>query len=164
MKGKMLTIKKAAEITRLPPKTLRYYEEVGLIPRIERTSSGYRSFSESDLRRLHMIRRTRLLGLGLPEIKEMLQYAEGEECGPFQRRMLQLVQDKLEDIDVRIRDLDQAREDLLEVKNVLADVHRQEHPEGHVVMECVDCRCFGEPVELHIKGGKESNLTGLRQS
>ncbi|MFQ6028239.1 MAG: MerR family transcriptional regulator [Dehalococcoidia bacterium] len=149
-----LTIKQAATATRLDAKTIRYYEEIGLIPPIARNPSRYRVFSEKDLRRLHMIRRTRLLGLSLPEIKEVLRYAEGEECGPFQRRMLDLVQKRLEEITERIRDLEQAREDLVEVKKVLAEVHLQEHPEGHVVMECVDCRCFGEPVELVLPGAK----------
>ena len=148
MKRELVTIKEAAEITRLPPKTIRYYEEAGVVPPPPRNGSGYRTYTDSDLRRLHMVRRARLLDLSLSEITEMLQYAGGEECGPFQRRMLDLVQEKLEDIDRRIHDLGQVKGDLLEVKKALAEAHLQEHPDGHVVMECVDCRCFGEPIEL----------------
>ena len=148
MKRELVTIKEAAEITRLPPKTIRYYEEAGVVPPPQRSGSGYRIYTDNDLRCLHMVRRARLLDLSLPQIKELLGYAAGEPCGPFQRRLIELVQEKLGDIDQRIHDLEQVRDDLLDVKKALAGVHLQEHGDDHVVMECVDCRCFGEPLEL----------------
>ena len=150
-------IKEAAEITRLPPKTIRYYEEAGVIPPPQRTDSRYRIYTDSDLRRLHMVRRARLLDLSLSQIRELLGYAEGEPCGPFQRRLIDLVQEKLGDIDRRFRDLEQVRNDLLDVKNTLASAHRQEHQEDHPVIECVDCRCFGEPLEFVMDEDRKNN-------
>ena len=161
VKTRGVTIKEAAEITRLPPKTIRYYEQTGVVPPPQRTDSGYRIYADGDLRRLHMVRRARLLDLSLPEIKELLGYAAGEPCGPFQRRVIELVQDKLGDVDRRIRDLEQVRDDLLEVKKAQASAHRQEHGDDHVVMECVDCRCLGEPLEL-VLSAKDMGKIKLR--
>lgn len=152
MEARGITIKEAGEVTRLPPKTIRYYEEAGVIPPPQRTDSRYRVYSDQDLRRLHMVRRARLLDMSLAQIKDLLRYAEGEPCGPFQRRLVELVREKLEEVNRRIHDLEQVREDLLEVKKALAGAHLQEHGDDHVVMECVDCRCFGEPLELVING------------
>jgi MerR family mercuric resistance operon transcriptional regulator len=53
--------------------TMRYYERIGLLPKPQRTRSGYRSYSEDDVRRLRFITRGRELGFSLEEIRSLLQ-------------------------------------------------------------------------------------------
>ena len=53
----------------LSVKTLRYYEDLGLLPAIARSEGGYRLFAEESLRRLEFIRRLKALGLSLEEIQ-----------------------------------------------------------------------------------------------
>lgn len=69
----LLQIGEAAERTQLTQRTLRYYEEKGLLPAPSRMDGGFRLYSESDLERLERIKTLKdLLGFSLAEIKEML--------------------------------------------------------------------------------------------
>ena len=61
-----LTIGQLAELTRVPTKTIRYYEQSGILPTPRRSDSNYRLYSETDVRRLELIRRARLLDMTLP--------------------------------------------------------------------------------------------------
>lgn len=56
----------------LNPKTIRYYQEIGLLPRAHRSESGYRLYDELDAERLNFIRRAKTLGLSLDEIRDIL--------------------------------------------------------------------------------------------
>jgi DNA-binding transcriptional MerR regulator len=61
-----------AEHFGLNPKTIRCYEEIGLLPRVERSESGYRLYDERDARRLGIIRRAKTLGLSLDAFRTEL--------------------------------------------------------------------------------------------
>ena len=52
--------------------TIRYYERIGLMPRPERTDSGYRVYREKEVDRLRFISRGRELGFSLEEIRSLL--------------------------------------------------------------------------------------------
>jgi MerR family copper efflux transcriptional regulator len=56
----------------VPAKTIRYYEEVGLIRPAERTSNGYRAYSPTDLHILRFVQRARSLGFTMKECKQLL--------------------------------------------------------------------------------------------
>ena len=72
------TIEQVATRTGLTKRTLRYYEEVGLLPPTDRTEGNYRRYSEADVQRLERIKELRdLLGFSLNDIRELL-YAEDE--------------------------------------------------------------------------------------
>ena len=61
-----------AERTALSLRTIRHYDEVGLLHPSARTDGGFRVYSEDDYDRLLLIRQARSLGFGLEEIAEML--------------------------------------------------------------------------------------------
>jgi MerR family copper efflux transcriptional regulator len=61
-----------AEMTGVSAKMVRHYESLGLLPRITRTDSGYRQYSEADVHTLHFIKRSRDLGFSMAEIAELV--------------------------------------------------------------------------------------------
>ena len=72
------TIEQVAAHTGLTKRTLRYYEELGLLPPTDRTEGNYRRYSEEDIQRLEHIKKLRdLLGFSLADIREILN-AEDE--------------------------------------------------------------------------------------
>lgn len=74
-----LRIGELAERLGLNPRTIRYYESIGLLPRAERTPSGYRLYGETDEERLRFIRAAQGIGLALDEIKEVLDFKDRDE-------------------------------------------------------------------------------------
>lgn len=94
----------------LNPKTIRYYEEIGLLPPAERTTSGYRRYSERDAERLAFIRRAKALDLSLDEIRGILTAQTGGEppCG----QVLALIARHIAEIDARIHELRTFRAEL----------------------------------------------------
>src|SRR5438093_10460403 len=68
------TIEQVSARTGLTKRTLRYYEEVGLLPPTDRTEGNYRRYTESDIQRLERIKKLRdLLGFSLTDIREILE-------------------------------------------------------------------------------------------
>lgn len=139
-----LTVGILAKKTGIPPKTIRYYESIGLIPQATRTTSRYRVYSKEDVRRLELIRRTKLLDLSLSDIGELVQWAAGESCNTFQGHLLGLVTGKLEEVDRKIQDLILFKKELEQLEKSLSQGENREEKDDHAVMECPSCRCFGE--------------------
>lgn len=93
----------AAKQVGMTPKTIRYYEGLGLLSEPERTESGYRLYSDADLERLGFIKGGKALGLSLSEIKEILEaWNEGDSpCG----HVSALLDSKIGDLDRRIAEM-----------------------------------------------------------
>jgi MerR family transcriptional regulator, repressor of the yfmOP operon len=73
-------IEQVAARTGLTKRTLRYYEEIGLLPAPTRTEGGYRLYTEADVQQLERIKRLKdLLGFSLAEIREMADAEEQRE-------------------------------------------------------------------------------------
>lgn len=107
----LLKIGEVAAESGLPVKTVRYYEETGLlVPMVERSETGYRLFQPQVLNRLAFIRRSQALGLTLQEIQQILAvHDQGQlPCGDV-RQHLEL---KLEAIDQQIHSLETLRTEL----------------------------------------------------
>jgi Cu(I)-responsive transcriptional regulator len=67
-----VTIGEAAARSGLAPKTIRFYEESGIIKPATRGENRYRGYSESDVQALHFIRRARALGFSLKDVAALL--------------------------------------------------------------------------------------------
>ncbi|HEY9616715.1 MAG TPA: heavy metal-responsive transcriptional regulator [Microcoleaceae cyanobacterium] len=92
----LLKIGEVAAASGLPIKTIRYYEEIGLLtPTVRRSEAGYRLFSDTVLNRLAFIRRVQGLGLSLAEIGEILQVHDRGEvpCGEVKSHLELKLQD-----------------------------------------------------------------------
>ena len=93
--------------TGIAPPTIRYYEEVGLLKRPARASSGYRAYSSKTVDELLFIKKAQQLGFSLDEITEILQLSRSgrKPCD----RVLALSHKHLDAVDQRIRDLQRFR-------------------------------------------------------
>ena len=94
----------------IPIKTIRYYEEIGLLESSGRTEGGFRLFAADVLNRLSFIKRSQGLGLSLSEIKEILSIHDQGEL-PCDHVKIKL-QDKIAEIDHQIQQLLTLRSDL----------------------------------------------------
>lgn len=114
-----LTIGQAANHTGLSVKAIRFYERIGLIPAPERDlSSGYRRYSESDVKRLALIRRAKLLGLRLSQIKQIVEVLkhDGCNCKRLEPQLENIVDDQLEELERKLQDLTMLKKELQELK------------------------------------------------
>ena len=108
-----MRIGQVAEKLSLNPKTIRYYEEIGLLPEPNRTSSGYRQYAAQDVERIDFIRMARTLELSLDEIGEVLSFREEDEAPcPY---VLHLIGEKIEQVERKIEDLRELRRELREL-------------------------------------------------
>jgi MerR family transcriptional regulator, repressor of the yfmOP operon len=95
-------IGEVAERTGLTPRTIRYYEEIGLLPSAERRKGEHRLYDDADVERLQELKRLRdLLNLSLDELKQLV---EAEEARAAIRRRLKATDSDAE----RLRLLDEA--------------------------------------------------------
>lgn len=67
-----MNIGEAAHASGISTKMIRYYEQIGLIPKASRTGGGYRVYKNSEVDMLRFIKRARNLGFSMPEIGELL--------------------------------------------------------------------------------------------
>ncbi|MGD2183302.1 heavy metal-responsive transcriptional regulator [Lusitaniella coriacea] len=114
--GEILKIGRVAKDSGLPVKTIRYYEELGLLaPSVRRSESGYRLFMPQVFARLAFIKRAQSLGLSLREIGDILAVHDRGElpCGTLKALLLQ----KLEALTEQIESLEILK---LELQGILS--------------------------------------------
>ena len=98
-----MRIGELAAATGATTKTLRFYEESGLLPQTERAANGYRDYGPEALSRLDFIRRGRAAGLTLAQIREVIEIRETGDAPCH--HVHQLLTERLADIDRQIADL-----------------------------------------------------------
>jgi DNA-binding transcriptional MerR regulator len=99
-----------AEAVSLPTKTIRYYEEIGLLPEPERRPNGYRTYDDSACERLRFVKAAQAVGFTLGEIKEIVAFRDrgDEPCA----HVLDLVDRRAGEIADRIAALQRMQGDL----------------------------------------------------
>lgn len=75
-----MKISELAHAVNIPAKTIRYYEQVGLIAPASRTASGYRHYTKKDVETLVFIRRCRELNIALEDIKQLLEVQQNPQA------------------------------------------------------------------------------------
>jgi DNA-binding transcriptional MerR regulator len=105
-----MTIGELARRANVNPRTLRYYERIGLLAPATRTAAGYRLYTEQDAARLSFIRHAQALGLSLAEIAAILalRAAGTIPC----RHVATLAREKVALIDAHLSALQALRDDL----------------------------------------------------
>ena len=120
-----MNISEVAERSGLPSKTIRYYEDVGLITP-GRSANGYRSFAETDLHKLAFLGRARSLGFTIDECRRLL--ALYEDRGRASADVKKLAEGHLEDIDRKIAELTEMRRTLSHLVHCCAGDGRPDCP------------------------------------
>lgn len=90
--------------------TIRFYEEIGLLPQAQRTASGRRIYCDTDTKRLAFIRQSRNLGFPLDAVRELLTLADdtNHPCAAVDH----IARVHLAEIDSKIADLSALRKEL----------------------------------------------------
>jgi MerR family transcriptional regulator, copper efflux regulator len=126
-----LKIGEVATASGLPVKTVRYYEEIGLLsPTVERSNAGYRLFKSEVLNRLAFIRRAQSLGLSLQEIHQILNVHDDGQlpCGEVRHQL----ETKLEAVQAQIEALQTLK---TELQGILSGW--QEQPPADLIQETI---------------------------
>jgi len=105
-----MRIGEVARQSGVPVKTLRYYEDIGVLDRPPRTASGYRDYPDDVLVGLAFVRTAQAIGLALGEIREVVAFRERGEtpCA----HVLDLIERRSAEMTRRIDELEQIRDDL----------------------------------------------------
>ncbi|MVS98437.1 Cu(I)-responsive transcriptional regulator [Devosia marina] len=102
-----MNIGTAARQSGLPPKTIRYYEDIGLLT-ADRAANGYRDYSSEDVHRLRFVQRSRSLGFSVEECRQLLSlYTDRDRASADVKA---IATEKLGEIDRKIAELTGLRE------------------------------------------------------
>src|ERR671921_1003704 len=91
-------------------RTIRFYEQSGLLPTPPRTPAGYRSYDQDAVTRLRFVRSAQALGLSLAEIAEVLRVRDHH--GPPCSYVAELIETHIRALDARIEELAALRDEL----------------------------------------------------
>ncbi|MGI1668802.1 MAG: Cu(I)-responsive transcriptional regulator [Neptuniibacter sp.] len=110
-----MNISQAAKFTGLSSKTIRFYEEKGVIPKPSRSQNGYRLYSGEQLLILGFIKNARSLDFSLDECKELLvlMQSQHKSSAEVKNRVLR----KLDCINEQIHHLEEVKSVLIELSN-----------------------------------------------
>lgn len=99
----LMKINKIAKLSGMASKTIRYYEDIGLLPEANRAANGYSEYDQSDVERMVFVRRCRELQIPLSEVRVLvrLQMDKEARCAEID----QIVQNQLEQTRSTIREL-----------------------------------------------------------
>ncbi len=109
--GQTLQIGQLGKKLGLNPKTIRYYEEIGLIPPPKRKEAayafkkGYRLFTQKDIERLQFIKQAKLLDMPLAQIKALLHSVDEGCCSSARPQLKLFLEKKLQEVEMRLRGL-----------------------------------------------------------
>jgi len=120
-----MNIGEVAQRTGLPAKTIRYYEDIGLV-RPLRGQNGYRSFRDSDAHKLAFLGRARALGFSIDDCRTLLALYEDRHRASADVK--KIAQEHLQRIDEKVAQLQQMRQTLDELVNSCAGDDRPDCP------------------------------------
>jgi MerR family transcriptional regulator, copper efflux regulator len=122
-----MNIGTAARQSGLPPKTIRYYEDIGLLT-ADRAANGYRDYSSEDVHRLRFVQRSRSLGFSVEECRQLLSlYTDRDRASADVKA---IATEKLGEIDRKIADLTGLREML---GHLVENCHGDARPECPII-------------------------------
>ena len=106
----ILNIGKAAKLSNLTVKTVRYYADIGLVSPVKNNKTGYRDFSEDDVARLQFVSKARKFNFTIQECEELLSlYSDKDRSS---REVKSLTLEKISEIDAKLFELKKLRQQL----------------------------------------------------
>jgi DNA-binding transcriptional MerR regulator len=135
MMNRPLTIGRLAQATGVPAKTIRYYEQVDVLPAPGRSEAGYRQYTKRDVHRLLFIRRARALGLSLKDLKALTAELDNGSCRTMRPHILDLACRQLDTVKHQITELQLLQQQLERVVHRLQASPPSDHAES---CQCLD--------------------------
>jgi DNA-binding transcriptional MerR regulator len=129
-----LTIGEVAKSSGVTAKTIRYYEQIGVLPAPRRGVSGYRLYDGPAVERLTFIRRARSLGVSLRQLKTLIGALDGQPRPALRPRLRAMIGEQLGTVKSRMAELDVLRQELEHVLKRMSDW--KTGPDGR------GCRCL----------------------
>ena len=120
-----MNISEVSKRTGLPAKTIRYYEEIGLVSPA-RSGNGYRSFRDSDLHKLAFLGRARALGFSIEDCRNLMTLYE--DRGRASSDVKAIASEHLVAIDAKLAELRQMRNTLADLVSSCAGDDRPDCP------------------------------------
>lgn len=145
--GSLLTTGEMARCSHNTLRTVRFYEEEGILRPARRTDGGHRLFLRSELDRLMLVTDMRLAGLSLDEIKNILAVKQAGISGSeAAREATQVLSGRIEELRDKLLVLTRLREDLAATANIMTacvDCHDSRFPSS-----CESCTVMASPATL----------------
>jgi MerR family transcriptional regulator, copper efflux regulator len=121
---KPLTIGQLAKMSGVATRTIRYYEQVGVLSPAKRTPAGYRQYEQLAVERLRFVRRARALGLPLRHLEKLCATLDGSPRQAFRPRLLEFVREQLAAVQQQMDELELLKRQLEEaVDRLLTSPH-----------------------------------------
>lgn len=121
-----MNIGAASKASHISAKMIRYYEQIGLISPAYRTNAGYRSYTQSEINRLHFIRHARDLGFSVTEIGNLLNLWDDQTRQSADVK--NLAKQHIKALEQRMQNMQQMIETLKTLINSCAGDHRPDCP------------------------------------
>ena len=140
-RGELLTRGALAAQTGCNIETIRYYEQIGILPPPPRSQGGHRLYGESLAKRLNFVRRSRDLGFTLEEIRELLHLVDGGNytCAQVET----LAHEHVQDIHRKIGDLKKLKAVL---EGMVSECSGGKVPECPIIDALFDSRTLLRPL------------------
>lgn len=124
-----MNVGEAARMAGLPAKTIRYYEEIGLI-RPDRAGNGYRAYSGDDIHRLAFLKRARALGFSIEDCRQLM--ALYQDRGRASADVREIAAAHVEAIEEKLRELQAMRATL---QKLIHACHGDDRPHCPILEE-----------------------------
>lgn len=132
-----LTIKQVAAASGLPAETIRYYERVGVLPRVPRQPNSYRGYHAEHVETLRFARRLRELGLVPGVMADLIRLFHDGTCEQMRDALVGSCGATLATVRARRLDLERVEAQL---RNVLSGLEHQE-VDNHRISTVTPCAC-----------------------
>jgi len=134
----MLNISQAALAAGIHPKMVRYYESIGVMPPAQRTASGYRQYSQTDVHTLQFVRRARDLGFSLEDIQQLVSLWHNQSRTSAEVKQLAL--EHMQQLENKISELQTMYQTL---RHLAAACHGDERPDCPILSDLASAPLAG---------------------
>lgn len=151
MNHKLMNISVAARLSGLSAKTIRHYEDIGLLTPVPRTDAGYRQYNQQSVEQLSFIHHARVLGFSIAQVASLLALKQNPQRAS--REVKALAQEQLLLLEQRLRQLENMRAMLVDMISQCAG---DDHP------HCVILEKLAEPDAAEANATEASTKGELR--
>ena len=138
-----MQIKQLAALAKVSPKTIRFYESIGVLPEPPRSPNGYRDYEDSDVERLKFVHGARRLEFSLDDVTEIIAMRDRREA-PC-RVVLDKLSQKADEIAQRITELQRLEQELRHLHEL-----GQTFPTDDVAGKACVCHLVSEKSEIEV--------------